>query len=223
MKKSVGVITIGQTPRVDMIPAIRTFLPNETQIIEKGVLDGKLENEILALAPETGQTTLVSRLQSGESAIMAKEKILPIIQTLIDELNQENISLIVLACTGTFPVFSSNIPIVYPDYLLNYIVKGLLREGKLGVVVPLPEQAESIKDKWKNVGFSTHTTACSPYSFKEENLIHAIKQLDSLPIKAIVLDCMGYTEEMKTIAQSHTEKPVILSRNMIYKVSGEVP
>ncbi|QCJ44380.1 AroM family protein [Bacillus sp. S3] len=222
MQKKVGIITIGQSPRTDMTPALRRFLPKDAVILERGVLDGRSEDEIQALRPEPGQTTLISRLQNGESAVMAKEKILPMIQILIDELNQANVSLIILACTGKFPLFTSRIPIVYPDFLLNHVVKGLLREGLLGVILPLPEQAESIIYKWKEVDFMAIPMASSPYTFVEEQLINAVQQLDQYPVKAILLDCMGYTEEMKAIAQAHTTKPVILSRNVIYGVAGEI-
>ena len=222
MEQSIGVITIGQTPRLDMIPTFREFLPEKTTVIEKGVLDKKSQEEILALSPEPGQTVLVSRLKDGGKAVMAKEKILPMVQQLIDELNQKCVSLIVLACTGTFPVFESEVPIIYPDRLLNNVVKGVLQDGILGVVVPLPEQVFSIIHKWKEAGFHIIPAASSPYLFQEEKLIKAIQQLDQFPINAIVLDCMVYTEEMKQIAQDHTEKPVILSRNMIYSVAGEV-
>jgi protein AroM len=222
MQQTVCVITIGQTPRSDMIPSIRSFLPQETVIIEKGVLDGRTEQEILELAPEPGQTTLISRLKNGGSAVMGKEKILPILQSLIDDLNQTNVSLIILACTGKFPLFKSKIPLIYPDFLLNHVVKGLFRDGMLGVIVPLPEQAEAILDKWKQADFMTIPVVCSPYSFQAEALQDAVKQLDQFPVKAIVLDCMGYTEEMKALAQTYTSKPVILSRNVIFRASGEI-
>ncbi|WP_203553472.1 AroM family protein [Bacillus sp. B15-48] len=222
MKQTVGIITIGQTPRIDMTPAIRTHLPADTIIIEKGVLDGKSEEEIYALAPEHGQTTLVSRLKNGESAEMAKEKILPMIQELIDELNEQNVTLIILACTGKFPLFNSNIPIIYPDHLLNYVVNGLFRDGLIGVIVPLQEQTVYIIRKWQDAGFDALPAVCSPYSFCEEELINAVKQLDVHPVKAIVLDCMGYTEEMKNIAQTFTKKPILLSRNIVYKNAAEV-
>ncbi|WP_223593875.1 AroM family protein [Neobacillus bataviensis] len=222
MQQTIGIITIGQTPRTDMIPDIRPFLPKETVIIEKGVLDGRSDEDIHELQPEPGQTTLISRLKNGESATMAKEKILPIIQSLIDELNQAKVSLIILACTGKFPLFTSGIPIVYPDFLLNHVVKGLLREGLLGVILPLPEQAESIIYKWKEAQFIAIPAASSPYAFQEEHLISAVKQLDQFPVKAILLDCMGYTQEMKSIAQAYTTKPVILSRNIIYGIAGEI-
>ncbi|WP_059172812.1 AroM family protein [Bacillus sp. FJAT-27445] len=222
MQKTVGVITIGQTPRGDMTEDIRKHLPAGTRIVEKGVLDGKTVEEIRTLKPEEGHTVLISRLRNGKSATMAKEKVLPIIQELIDELHGEGVSLIILACTGRFPLFKSEIPIIYPDFLLNFAVKGLLRGGPLGVILPLPEQGGEIINKWMGAGFNALPAACSPYIFNEQILIDAVKQLDRLPAMAIVLDCMGYTENMKSIAQAHTFKPVLLSRSIIYKMAGEL-
>lgn len=154
MKPIIGIITIGQTPRVDMIPAIRSFFSPETIIIEKGVLDNKSEEEIEGLVPNHGQTTLVSRLQNGQKVVIAKEKIISIIQSLINEFNQTNVNVILLACTGKFQLFNSNIPVIYPDYLLNYVIKGLFQKGKLGIIVPLPEQKQAIINKWDDVNIS---------------------------------------------------------------------
>lgn len=70
-----------------MIPAMQHIFPDNTAIVEKGVLDHKTEQEILNLSPNENQTVLVSRLSNGDKAVIAKEKILPFIQVLINELN----------------------------------------------------------------------------------------------------------------------------------------
>lgn len=222
MEPSVGMITIGQTPRVDMHPAIQQFLPATAKIIEKGVLDELSKEQILELAPSSDQTTLVSRLRDGDHARLAKEKIIPKIQQLIDELNDQGVSVIILACTGKFPVFQSQAPVIYPDYLLNHVVKGVFRHGTLGVIVPLQEQAQDIVLKWGDVELKAEVEASSPYDFQESALIQAAKRLNQLPIKAVLLDCMGYTEEMKEIVKTHTSKPVILSRNVIFRTTAEL-
>src|SRR5690606_10045930 len=114
---------------------IEKFFPKETQFIQRGVLDGITEERILQLQPETGQTTLVSRMKNGDSVKMGKEKILPIIQNIIDSFNNENLNLIIIACTGEFKPFHSEIPVIYPDYLANHAVQGLFREkGTIGVI-----------------------------------------------------------------------------------------
>lgn len=218
MHPTIGIITLGQTPRIDMIPSIWPFIPSDTTIIEKGVLDNKSKDEIIGLIPEPGQTTLVSRLRNGNKAVIAKEKVLPIIQNLINQFNQMKVDTILLACTGKFQLFYSQIPVVYPDFLLNHVVKGLFHEGEIGVIVPLPEQTLEITSKWKAVKLSVSPKSCSPYNFVEANLIRAAQELDQLPVKAIILDCMGYTEEMMHTVQDYTSKPVLLSRNIVYRL-----
>lgn len=74
MHPTIGVITVGQTPRVDMIPAMQHIFPDNTAIVERGVLDYKTEQEILNLTPNENQTVLVSRLSNGDKAVIAKEK-----------------------------------------------------------------------------------------------------------------------------------------------------
>lgn len=44
--KNLGVVTIGQVPRVDLVPEIRSILGEEIQIIEKGALDGLSLKEV---------------------------------------------------------------------------------------------------------------------------------------------------------------------------------
>ncbi|HLR02253.1 MAG TPA: AroM family protein [Virgibacillus sp.] len=221
-KNTIGLITIGQTPRLDMTPAIRHYCPSGTTIVEKGGLDGKTETDIQKLAPEKKQTTLVSRLENGEKAIISKEKMLPIIQQQVTALNHMKVDFILLACTGKFDSFNSDRPVIYPDYLLNHVVKGLFQQGRIGVVIPLPSQSQDIKEKWSEAGFFATSRFSSPYVFDEEHFSTAISELDKLPLKAIILDCMGYTEEMKQKAQAHTSKPVLLSRNIVFSVMASL-
>lgn len=222
LMKTICVITIGQTPRTDMIPPLKSYLPNDTRIIEKGVLDSLSIEEIQNLCVEDGQTTLVSRLKNGKSAVVSKEKVIPIIQKLIDECQKTEIDLILLACTGKFPFFLSEIPVIYPDFLLNYAVKGLLREGELGVIVPLIEQSEMISDKWNEVNFKTYITSTSPYDGSHEEFVQATKRINESQVQAILLDCMGYSNEMKNIIREHTNKPIIIARNIIYANLAEL-
>lgn len=222
MRKPVAVVTIGQSPRTDLIPFVCHFFTEGTEIVERGVLDGRTETEMASLAPERGQTALVSRLRNGKSVIMAKEKIEPAIQAIIDELNRDTFAAILLACTGKFRPFASKIPVVCPDYLLCQAVKGLLEGGKIGLIVPLKEQAGSAEEKWKEAGFATAAEAASPYDFQESALIEAVKRLDQTDAKAIVLDCIGYTQEMKDLAKKHTAKPVILPRSLIFRLLAEL-
>lgn len=222
MKKTLCILTIGQSPRADMIPVISKYLPENLKLIEKGILDELSTEEIKALAPVDSKKTLVSRLRDGSSVTLGEQFVITALQRLIDECQTEAIDTILLACTGRFKPFDSGIPIVYPDYLLSHVIKGLFKEGELGIVVPLLEQAQSIKEKWNDTGFSCIIYASTPYDFQYESFINAAKQMDNLPVKAVMLDCMGYTDEMKKIMVEYTSKPVLVARNIVFSSLAEM-
>ena len=222
MKKTLCILTIGQSPRTDMLPAISTYFPTDLHVIEKGLLDKLSIIEIEALAPVGNEKTLVSRLREGASVTLNKNDCMIGLEQMIEECQNEDIDTILVACTGKFDTFESDIPIVYPDYLLSHVVKGLFKEGELGIVVPLQEQAQSITEKWEDAGFTCSVIACSPYACQIDNLIYVAKEMDKLPIKAIVLDCMGYTDEMKRIMTAHTSKPILVARNIVFSTLAEM-
>src|SRR5699024_994896 len=217
MNKQIGVITIGQSPRTDIMSEMTTHFAEDVTFIEKGVLDHKSSSEIARLAPGTNDTLLVYRLTDGTEVHMGKEKIIPIIQQLIDALNEEAVDLIIIACTGSFPTFKSDKQIIYPDYLLNHLVKGIFIDGTLGVIVPNDNQQEMIAQKWGKEDYTTITHTVSPYTYSETALIESVKHLNDTDVKAIVLDCFGYNQSMKHVAQTYTKKPIILSRQLIYQ------
>ncbi|SFD88023.1 protein AroM [Lentibacillus persicus] len=223
MNKQIGVITIGQAPRTDLIPEIETFFPPDVEFIQRGVLDNFDRNDLEQIKPKTGQSTLVSRLKDGTSVTLAKEKTLPIIQQIIDDFNLKQVKLIILACTGEFKLFQSHIPIIYPDYLLNHVTQGIFREkGQIGVIVPLAKQFEVIEKKWDSAGFDAICVESSPYVFDELSFIKAAKELEEYNINTIILDCIGYTEKMKDIVKKYSSKTVLLSRNIVFKTASEL-
>lgn len=223
MNRKIGVITIGQAPRKDLFPEVERFFPEDTTFTQRGVLDQNDEHELEMLKPKSGDTTLVSRLVDGTYVTMARDRINPKIQELIDQFNRDDIDLIVLACTGEFEIFHSYIPVIYPDHLLGHVVRGLFKNnGKLGIIVPLKEQIESVAKKWRSAGFDVVIKSCSPYVYDEQKLIRVAQSFKSMVINAIVLDCIGYNQHMKEIVEKHSGKKVILSRNLVFKIISEL-
>ena len=66
--KKIGAITVGQSPRVDLIPEIQPILGDSVEIIQTGALDGLSKEEIAKFVPRPGENVLVSRLTDGTSA-----------------------------------------------------------------------------------------------------------------------------------------------------------
>ena len=105
--KKIGAITVGQAPRVDVTPDIEPLLRGIT-LVQRGALDGMTKEELKAIEPEEGDYVLVSRLKDGTSVKMAEKHILPRIQKIITELNEEGMEAILMLCTGQFPHFESS-------------------------------------------------------------------------------------------------------------------
>jgi site-specific DNA recombinase len=84
--QNIGFATIAESPRDDVIPAMRPYLPSDARFAERGCLDGLSQAEIEALGPESGEVGIVARLKAGGSTLLSHDKILPRMQQCVDEL-----------------------------------------------------------------------------------------------------------------------------------------
>lgn len=71
MKPSLVTLTIGQSPRSDILPLLQEHLPADA-VAHAGLLDGLTLAEVEQLyAPAPGDKVLVSRMSSGEQVRLA--------------------------------------------------------------------------------------------------------------------------------------------------------
>ncbi len=218
----VGLITIGQSPRADMVPEMLAWLEG-AEPLERGALDGLTAEEIDALRPLSGDHTLVTRLGDGSSAVIGKSHILPRMQRAIDELEAAGVSATVLLCTGEFPPFRHNKPLLPADQLLGHGVKALARGARVGVICPLPEQQEDMRQKWSDLTGEgdLHVAAGSPYG-DVDGVVQAARRLAASRVEFVVLDCMGFTQAMKRRVQQEVQVPVLLARSVVARLAAEV-
>ena len=67
----IGMITIGQSPRNDILSVMKRYLPSDAQVVECGALDGLDRDEILDLAPddeEVGTYSFTVTIEDSSSA-----------------------------------------------------------------------------------------------------------------------------------------------------------
>ncbi len=221
-KFKLGTITVGQSPREDVIPEMLPHLGPDVDVIQAGALDGLEYEDILEMRPQEGDYVLVSSLRDGRCVKLAEKHILSRLQTCIDKLEQEGADIIVFICTGTFPdVFRSTRPLVYPQKILHSVVPLLTKARKIGVVIPDADQIQQTVDKWRGSGVAAIAMPFSPYegSGFNQTSLENIKKSD---VDLIVMDCIGYTASMKELIACETEKPVILARTMVARILGEI-
>lgn len=221
MVRKVGAITIGQSPRVDVVPEMKEVLGENIEIIEGGALDGLTREEIAALAPGPEDYVLVTRLRDGSSVKIAERHIIPRMQSQIDRLVAEGAEMIALLCTGEFPGFSCPRLILKPQVILHHFTSAIATGRRLGVIVPDKDQVEQARARWAGVGEVLKVEAASPYGPREE-IWRAASSLKEWQAEVIVLDCIGFNLQMKKEVRQYAGVPVILPRTVLARTLQEL-
>jgi protein AroM len=220
--KKIGIVTIGQSPRPDVVKEMAPFFGENVSVLERGALDGLTLEQVKELSPEEGMLPLATRMTDGTEVIIAKEKILPQIERLIQELNENKVSIILLLCVGAFPLFKSACLVVYPQYIVDRCVESLINETHhLGIVVPVPEQEDWVRESYSHITSRITVTDASPYG-DLSRISQASKILKEADCDLIVMYCMGFTRELTKEVRAQTGKPVILSSSIVARTIGEL-
>lgn len=219
----IGAITIGQAPRVDVTADIMDIFGGQVELIQAGGLDGLTKEEIASFAPAEGDYVLVSRLTDGTSVTFAERHILPRLQEAITQMEEEGCRLIMFFCTGSFPetLASKKVPLIYPCEILNRVVPLMTKKSSIICMTPSPLQLAQTEAKWRNYVREVTSVAASPYG-PFEDLEKAAEQVKDMDGDLIVLDCIGYTQEMKEMFARKTGKLVVLPRTLLARVVSEL-
>jgi protein AroM len=214
-----GLLTIGQAPRDDITPDIESQLPDHVDVVEAGALDRFNSTEEIqdAAGAREGEPVFVTKLRDGSSVTIDRSETIKLMQERIQDLAAD-VSTIGVLCTGAFPAFDVDIPVLEPSRLLHAWTSGIVNDGTVGVLVPKPEQVPQTHQKWAE--FDLVTAAGSPY-VSEDQVSPAAEELGT-DVDLVVMDCMGYTPEMKNQVQKATGAGVLLGRSVLSKTSTEV-
>jgi protein AroM len=226
MGRAVGLVTIGQAPRPDLIEEYERALPT-ARLVQRGALDDLGDSEILDLAPGPGDEVLVSRLRSGREVRLARRHLEPRLQRCLEGLARE-VDLTVLLCTGEFPAVRPPGLVLVPQRVLHHVVAalvdGLRGDGRaarpLGVLLPDPAQAASAERRWADLG-RVVTAAASPYQGPEP-LEAGAEALRDAGVAVVVMDCIGYTRAMRRTVSRLVGVPTILANAAVAMIAREV-
>lgn len=222
MSKKIGIITIGQSPRTDVVPEMTAFFGEGIEVLERGALDGLTLEQVREYAPDASMVHLCTRMRDGSEVVVAKEKLLPRIQEAIDELNLERVALILLMCVGEFPQFRSTSLVVEPQKIVDHCVEGLIGAShRLGIVIPIPEQEAWVRETFSNLTTSITVTVASPYA-EQNDLLAAAAILNKAACDLIVMYCMGFNRQLTRSIREITAKPVIVSSTIVARTVGEL-
>jgi len=216
---TVGILTIGQSPRPDFEQLFQRHLPGVTLVV-RGALDGLPAETIDAMAAAGGEYPLFTILRDGTTREISLYRIKPLLDERAREVAAEGAAVAALMCAGNFPELDSPIPILYPSRLLSAVVRGVCRGDRIGIVLPNAGQVESAKAHWREQGFAVKTAVASPKD--PAALTRAAKELDDSDLELIVLDCMGFPPEEARRMRALCGRPVLCPQGVLPRIMAEV-
>lgn len=225
MPLTIGMATIAQSPRDDVVPAMRRYLPDDIRIPERGCLDGLTREEIAALGPADGEVGIVARLKDGGSTLLSHRKILPRMQRCVDELiGDESADLVVILCGADWSEIKAERLVVNPGRLFPGVIGALGHGRRLGIIKPSLGQVAPEKARYQAMGIDAVVTAASPYAGEERLALarQAAEELRAADCDLVWMTCIGMDAAMRDVVAEVTGKPVVLAHALLARVVSEL-
>ncbi len=220
----IGMVNVGQSPEIELIPYLRQAFTKPVEVIEKGILDELDPQAIAALAPDPGEVGTVSRLRDGSLILVAHRKILPLVQQTVDYLVKEGAQFCVVLCGADWSSITSSRLVVNPGRVFPSIISSLAAGKKLGIIKPSAGQIEREKKRYAGLGIESAVTSAPP-SIDDSRLVaarEAANYLKSQDVDLVWMTCVAMDKEMRAIVEEVVGKPVILARTLLSSVLNEL-
>lgn len=223
MKPSLVTLTIGQSPRSDILPLLQEHLPADA-VAHAGLLDGLTLAEVEQLyAPAPGDKVLVSRMSSGEQVRLAAATVEQGLQRKITALEQQGYDTILLLCTGEFGTLKTTSALLLePDRIIPPLVASIVDGHQVGIILPVPELMPAQARKWQVLENPPHYSLANPFYGTEEELIGAGRDLLSQGADVLLLDCLGFHQKHRDLLQKALDVPVLLSNVLVARLASEL-
>lgn len=223
MNPNLVTLTIGQSPRTDILPMLLKHLPEE-QIAHAGLLDGLSHQQIeQEFGAQDGDKILVSRLNDGSQVLLASDKVERGLQKRILQLEDRGFATILLLCTGEFGhLYANRAMLLEPDRIVPPLIAAIVGDRLVGVMVPVAGQTVEQASKWKDMSRPPCYAVASPYLASDGALLDAALSLQDQGADVVVLDCIGYHQRHRDLLQKILGIPILLPNVIVAKLAAEL-
>jgi len=219
----IGMVTVGQSPRDDLVPFMTPLFTRPVQVLESGALDDLGAAEIAALGPEPGEVGIAARLRDGSETLLSHAKIFPRVQRCADRLRADGAELLVILCGADWTALSSDVLVVNPGRVFPAIVAALAAGRRLGVIKPAAGQIAEARRQFAERGIEAVVTAASPYTPRRlDDVRRAAEHLAAASVDLVWMTCVGMDEAMREVVGEVTGRPAILARSILARVIDEL-
>lgn len=221
---TLGVLTLGQSPRTDVEPTLRALLGKSVILRQRGGLDGLSDKEIEALAPAEGEAGIETCISTQEEAtkgvFISKKELLPRLIRAAQQLEAECDAFFLL-CSGQFPALKQAVPrLIEPIVFIRSVIAELAGQSRLCIIGPESDMAAA-QVQWAPYADSVVTAAASPYD-SMECLENAARKAKDSGAEYIFLDDMGFTEEQRQCVRNISGAPTLNATTITARVLMEL-
>ncbi len=217
--KTLGILTLGQTPRHDIEQLFTTCMPGVPTIIVGG-LDNTEQDVIETLSSKKDDYPLLVILADTTTRQVPMQHLVPLLEEAAYTLSKQGADFVLLMCMGNFANLNSPVPVIYPGRLVSSLIASLFPSGRLGIIIPNAEQKTPAHAAWESRGFESIIKAASP---RDPSLLyHQADQFRDEELDCIVLDCMGFNREQADEVQRRSGHRVICPQSLVAKICSEI-
>lgn len=204
-------LSVGQSPRTDIIDDMLGNLDLSIEAQEIGALDGLSPAELDELKVRPGETSIVTKLADGSTIVISKPRIAERMAGIAAAFQPNQFDLVVILSTGLFRDFESICPTVNAQRAMESTVISLAAHGSaVGLIQPLKQQIDELS-----------IPALAPYKITASYAAEGDKQslagalVDLADAEIIVLNSVSFTEADRQTVAKASGKPVVLARRIV--------
>jgi DNA-binding CsgD family transcriptional regulator len=204
-------LSVGQSPRTDIIDDMLTNLDLPIEALEVGALDGLSDAAINELRVRPGETSIVTRLADGSDIVVSKPRIAERMAKIAAAFQPNEFDLVVILSTGLFRDFESTCPMVNAQRAMESTVISLAAHGSaVGLIQPLQQQIDEL-----DIPALAPYRVTASYAADGDKRLLASALVDLAETEIIILNSVSFTEaDRQTVARA-SGKPVVLARRIV--------
>jgi DNA-binding CsgD family transcriptional regulator len=233
----VAFVTVGQSPRDDIVPELLAQIGRAVEATEFGALDGLSPDAIMALSPRPGEPSLSTRANAA-TVVVAKPQIIGRVNRILARIERAGFDLTVLLSTGYFDGLEPRGALIEAERVIQTAIDSVAMTGQtVGIVLPLARQIDEYASRrWGDVRMrlshapcdssSPSRAAASPTGLDRgaiqparamgpdsSRLAAAARELKDCDL--ILLQSIAYTEAQRATVAAVTGRPVVLARRVL--------
>lgn len=204
--RKIGALTIGQSPRPDLVDPLVESLPADCQVIQAGALDGISPGSLPATA--SGAYPLSTRLADGTPVLVDEAFLSSRLQRALYRLEEDGAVASILLCAGSFARLQGCRPLFKPFATAQALLR-LLGIRTLGLITPVAEQVEPMRQRWQKAGFAA-TAWSADLAHQDRQFREEVQhRIEAHRFQMLLLDYVGYPVPWVEELRVGTSIPVI--------------